>query len=823
MNTGGAASRWRGDLLAATILSCGLCIAGSAPSRADPADAPSATSPSSPLPVVRLAQAAPPSSPATTTPTPAKAPPPIEEVVVTASRNGAANVQNVPIAVSVLKPEALDAFGGTGLLDYTQTVPSLSIEDFGPGINKITIRGINTTGLDYTNVQDRPLVAVYLDETPISLQSQNPDLKVFDLSRVEVLRGPEGTLYGAGAMAGTIRLITQKPDPTSYFGSLEEVVSDTDGGYGGFNYSLRAMGNFPIVNDKLAVRVVLYRSDDSGFIKNIGIGKNTQDDVSDQARLALRLTPIENLTLDASLTYEHLDAGVYDAFAGLPAYTFKSLEPEETKDNFKVWNLTATYNLDFASATNSFSYLQRKNADYAANEYGVNSFLYVPFVGTGYPIAPALDVVRDNTSDVIDEFRLYSNGDRRLTWNAGIFYDKFTRDYYQDQPAKGFDAFWQYIVGYPGYSSLDDGAFNPNDDFSGIQDVNESQVALFAQATYKILENLEITAGWRYFDWHQNFNLYFGGIFGANPIAAGGVPGVPLTEQGKASATGNTPRFAIDYHVTPDTMLYAEAAKGFRYGGVNQPVPLSICGVYLAALGLKSAPLQFGPDELWSYSLGEKSTLFNNRLTLDVTGFLINWSHVQTEEALACSYYFDENLGNIQSKGVEVESSLQVTKYLTVNFNGSYTDSAADGALTAVQAPSGSPTPYSPRYIASLSANYRVPLERGGLEFGVEYNYRSSEQNAFSIPTGAAGDVCRTSAGIYGSGCGFRTFPDLHTLNAEVSYKIKGWTVGLFANNIGSFAKIVNIGAPPAGSQQPGDTIFYARPMTIGLRVKTTF
>jgi outer membrane receptor protein involved in Fe transport len=816
--SGDVASRRRRGLLAATILAGGACIFGAPPGRAEPADTQATARNSAPQPQVRLAQAAPPAN-LPTVAARANAAPQAEEVVVTASRNGAANVQNVPIAVSVIKPEALDAYGGTGLLDYTETVPSLSIEDFGPGINKITIRGINTTGLDYTNVQDRPLVAIYLDDTPISLQSQNPDLKVFDLSRVEVLRGPEGTLYGAGAMAGTIRLITQKPDPSAYFGSLEEVVSDTDGGYGGFNYSLRAMGNFPIVNDKVALRVVLYRSDDSGFIKNIGIGKNTQDDVSDQARIALRLKPIQNLTVDASLTYEHLDAGVYDAFAGLPSYTFKSLEPEETKDNFKVWNLTATYDLDFASATNSLSYLQRKNANYGANEYGVNAFLY----GGTLPIEPALDVVRDNTSDVIDEFRIYSNGDRRLTWNAGVFYEKFTRDYFQDQPATNFDSFWQYVVDYPGYNSKDDGAFGANDDFSGIQDVNESQVALFAQATYKILDNLDITAGWRYFDWHQNFNLYFGGIFGANPIAYGGVPGVPLTEQGKASATGNTPRFALDYHITPNTMLYAEAAKGFRYGGVNQPVPQSICGIYLAQLGLKSAPIQFGPDELWSYSLGEKSTLFNSRLTADITGFLINWSHVQTEEALACSYYFDENLGNIQSKGVEVESSLKATSQLTLAANASYTDSAANGALTAVQAPNGSPTPYAPRYIASLSANYLVLLERGGVDFGIEYNYRSSEQNAFSIPTGAAGDVCRTSAGIYGSGCGFRTFPDLHTLNAEVTYKLKGWTVGLFANNIGSFAKIVNIGAPPAGSLQPGDTIFYARPMTIGLRVKSTF
>jgi hypothetical protein len=114
-----------------------------------------------------------------------------------------------------------------------------------------------------------------------------------------------------------------------------------------------------------------------------------------------------------------------------------------------------------------------------------------------------------------------------------------------------------------------------------------------------------------------------------------------------------------------------------------------------------------------------------------------------------------------------------------------------------------------------------VPLERGGLDFGVQYNYRSSEANAFSIPEGAAGDACRPS--IYAVGCTYRTFPDMHTLNAEITYKLNDWTVGLFANNIGSFDKITNVGAPPAGSQQPGDMIFYARPMTIGLRVKRVF
>jgi iron complex outermembrane recepter protein len=171
----------------------------------------------------------------------------LQEVIVTSTRAGAENVQDVPMAISVVKPEEILRLGLTGVEDYSRLVPGLSLQENGPLQTSVDIRGIVTTGVDITNVQDRSLVAIYYDDTPITLNSVNPDLKVFDLERVEVLKGPQGTLYGAGSMAGTIRLITKKPDTQNFSSTVETTVSDTTSGFGGLNDTLRGMVNLPLV------------------------------------------------------------------------------------------------------------------------------------------------------------------------------------------------------------------------------------------------------------------------------------------------------------------------------------------------------------------------------------------------------------------------------------------------------------------------------------------------------------------------------------------------------------------------------------------------
>jgi iron complex outermembrane receptor protein len=727
----------------------------------------------------------------------------LEQIVVTSSRQGEQNIQDIPMAISAITPQSLETFGLTGIEDYSRMVPSLNMQELGPGINKIDIRGITTSGIDYTDVQDRPLVTVYLDDTPISLQAQNPDLKVFDLERVEVLRGPQGTLYGAGAMSGTIRLITKKPDLEQISASSGVDMSDTSG-YGGFNYNIRQMVNLPIIDGVLGMRAIVYRGDDSSFIKNIGQNNNGHHNVTDQARVALRYQANDSLTIDASLTYEDLHAGVYDGFAGLPAYQFTSLEPELTTDSLKVFNVTAEQKLNSMVLTSSTSFLDRNNANFGANEYGVNAFLF----GGQLPLYPALDVVSDNTKDLVEELRLSSNNEGNLKWTSGIFYEHFERYYYQNQPdAPGFDQRWGNEIGFPTYSSLDDGAFQPNDDFSGVQDSGEHQTAVFGQATYTVLPNLDVTAGLRYFDWHQDFVLYFGGVFGASPIASSPTsPGVPLKETGTNSASGVNPRYAIDYHFSDDEMIFAEAAKGFRYGGVNQPVPLSICAPYLQALGLTQAPLTFGPDKLWSYSLGEKSSLLDRRLTLNVTGFFIYWTDVQTTRDLTCSYYFIENKGTIESRGIELETQAKITQELTFGFNGSYTNATTDGLVQNLNAPSGSQTPYDPKWITNTNATYNLPLGDDAMSFAVNFSYRSGAATTFN-PTDY----------------NYRTLPDVRDLSLAITYKKPRYQVGLFGSNLTNGLKVINDQAVVPGSLQPGDTLFYARPRTVGVRLTAQF
>ncbi len=727
----------------------------------------------------------------------------LKEIVVSASREGQENIQKIPMAISAIRPNALEQFGLGGLSDYAKMVPSLTLQQFGPGINKIDIRGITTSGIDYTDVQDRPLVAIYLDDTPISLQAQNPDLKVFDLKRVEILRGPQGTLYGAGSMSGTIRLITVKPNLNRLSAESGVNLSDTESGYGGFNYSLRQMVNVPLIDGKLAMRAIVYRGDDSAFIKNLGLNHKAHADVTNQARVAVRYRPADDLTIDGSITYEDLNAGVHDAFSGLQPYQFTSLEPELTKDSLKIFNVTVERDFVAAILRSSTSFLDRNNANYGANEYGVNAFLF----GGVLPLDPALDIVSDNTKDFVEEIRLTSRNAKKLKWTSGVFFERFRRDYYQDQPATNFDARWGNEIGFPTYSSLDDGAFHPNDDFSGIQNSAERQVAVFGQATYSPTPKLDLTAGLRYFNWKQDFVLYFGGIFGASPFATSPTSlGVPLTESGIAQASGATPRFAAAYHFTDNQMLFAEAAKGFRYGGVNQPVPISICAPYLAQLGLTKAPLTFGPDELWSYSLGEKGSYFKKRFNLNVTGFFINWTNVQTTRDLQCSYYFIENKGTIESRGVELETAARITPALTISFNGSYTNATTDGLIENLRAPSGSPTPFDPKWIANLSASYDVSVADNTLRFSTNYAYRGSAGTTFN-PTDA----------------NYRVIPDSHDLDAAITYEMANLQIGVFGSNLTNGNNIVNIGAVIPGSLQPGDTYFYARPRTIGLRLTAKF
>ena len=772
----------------------------------------------------------------------------VQEVIVTSNRSGEESIQHVAIAVSAVNPTQMDRAGTSGFLDLTKFTPSLVITQGAPGFNKFDMRGLSTGAYRTSDTSDRSLVAVYLDDTPISVQGQTPDLKVYDLERVEVLRGPQGTLYGAGSMAGTIRFITAKPSTKSAFGSFEVTGSGTEHGAG--NYSVRGVYNMPIIADTLAVRATVYHADDSGFIDNIGaLNKNNVNrDVTTQARIAVRWTPSDKLTVDASYTYENSHAhGLDQGLSGLAPYTTSTNGKEGTRDDFHLYNVNVDYDLGFANLVSSTSYTWRRIAFEASPEpqiaYFFQNYTGLPLSTTTYPLfnappsynqqitnsIPNEDYrISNKIHDYMQEIRLVSKDGGPIKWTVGAFYEHQSRALYQDIPVPGFDtlSYMNYFFGpfnTPNglYNSQTvDGAFSPNDIFSGLQNETEHQIALFTDDTWHVTDKLDLTAGVRYFNFKEKYFLFEGGVYGV-------IDHVPLTQHSSLSSNGFNPRFNASYHVNDDIMVYGEVAKGFRYGGANQPVPLGTTGVAgqctqnLASYGYTSAPPTFGPDHLWSYSIGEKARLAGGRVIFNANAYYIDWQDVQTRLLLNCSYFFTDNKGKITSKGVELESTVRVTPEITLSGNLSYNDSRANGNIPTVGAFDGNNAPYFPKWIFGITGYYDRPLANGTLHLQASYQYRGEEQTTFNpqATTIASGVLVAT-----GPSATFAIIPASNNISASIAYDIGRYEFGIFGTNLSDGVKITDIGrATYYKLYQAGDRVTYARPRTVGARVKVTF
>ena len=720
----------------------------------------------------------------------------LEEIVVSATRQGVQSVQKVPMAITVISATELENKGLGSVADFGRTIPSVNMQEDSPGVNAIEMRGVVTTGPDITTLQDRSLTSTYLDDAPISIQSANPDLKVFDLERIEVIRGPQGTLYGAGSMSGTIRLITKKPDSQTFSGSFDTALSNTD--HGSFNYNVRGMVNLPVIDNVLGVRIALYRGEDSGFINNIGTHTPRANDAeSTQGRVAARWTPNEAATIDASVTFARLTShGNYNTYPQLGEYVYESQDPERFDDYFKLYNLTGDFDMGFAHLITSVSYQDRQFTDERSFDYFDEAFLT-----PGVRLASQAFQI-NSVKDATEEVRLVSRQDQKLRWSVGAFHEQYHRFYPQDVYSPGFDAVVANLYGIPGFSSIADyGTPREDNVFFGTIDVKERQTALFGEVTYEVVPKVDVTLGARYFDFKQDFNLFFTGIAGALG------PGEPLVTNGTTMSSGGNPRAVISYKATDDVMFFAQAARGFRYGGVNLPVPLSFCAADLAAAHLTNAPATFGPDHLWDYDIGEKGTFWNGRVVANVTAFYIDWSDVQTSFPLACGYPFVENQGKVKSRGLELENRAKVTDLLTWNLNASFTDAEANGPLLNLNAPSGSKVPFFPRWIVTTGPDFAVPLGEGSLRFSADYTFRSSTYNEFNLQDPTT-----------------RQIPSSTMVNASVTYAIRKYEFSLYGTNLTDNLLVSEVGAGNSEAPYvPGDERFIGRPRTYGVRFHVGF
>jgi iron complex outermembrane receptor protein len=682
----------------------------------------------------------------------------VSEVVITATKRTVA-LQKVPIAVTALTGAAVTKLGGSDFADVAAAVPGLSFETDRAGENRTYIRGISEVA------GGAPSVGVYIDETPVTTVSgEQVNLKTFDVQRVEILRGPQGTLYGEGSEGGTIRMVTNKPDAAAFDSEIYALGSSTD--RGGFNDEVDGMVNLPLVKDKLALRATALWSDYDGWITNPVIGKshyNTNTDFT--GRAVLRFTPDANTTVDVG--YMHQEArsdgpsqgdGNYQDFAGTP---------ESRSDLFDIYSLTASHNFGFATLTSATSYFVRNSMSH--NDFTAIAPLLSGFFGV--PINSA-DILRPNDQKIgSEELRLVSNGNGPLAWTVGAFYKHDNLDISnntQTSPA---------LILPP-----------PLTLFS--LDVNDTsnQYAVFGEADYALTASLHVIGGLRYSDQTRKT---LSNVDGLLPLVLAGTNFSDL--QQSATTSQLTPRVSVNYDVTDDAMVYATYSTGFRAGDIN---PYSFL--------FPGAPDSFGPEHLTNYELGAKTSWLDRRLVVNAGVYHIVWQNVIINSAAPNALFgYTVNGGDAHSDGVELEVTAVPVAGLTLSFAGAYNEAMIDKVSSAgagVQAAKGDTLPFAPKYKLFGSAEYDFPV------FGGDWGARLRADWAFNGANySAVSDAPATVNKAY------------TTVNLRAGLSRGTLDLTLFADNVGnSRGELVSL---DTGT----DEATLTRPRTIGLSVSKHF
>jgi iron complex outermembrane recepter protein len=719
----------------------------------------------------------------------------LEEVVITAEKRES-TVQETAISMSALSEAQLQNAGISTLEDLAGAVPGVSMRTAGPGQTEYEMRGLTSAG------GSTATVGFYLDEVPLSASAValngrtviDPDL--FDLNNVEVLRGPQGTLYGAGSMGGTIKLVTNKPILDRFEAATDVNSSYTDSG-GSLNGGGSGMVNIPI-GDVVALRVVGTEKYISGWIDRYVYNNDfpfptnpagsagapsycvnyycTRGDLQDltpskvvtgsnlerfsSARALLLIKPNDELSDTTTLMYQRIDADGYNVYqaTGTSPAPYPSApgvyqpydQPEPYYDQFKLISTTLTYDFGPASLTVTPAYWQRlvvQSQDATEALQNINNL-------TSY--IQSLYQEEDPTTQDSLELRLASNGTGAFQWQGGVYGADLHSGYITHNEDAGFTtalscglavaanpvggncpASEQYnpnsVLRYPNaslppYSSPE--AANPdgivfNDNNPNVM----KQYAIFGETSYKLLDDLKLTAGIRYFRYTIENHAYQVGLGTASANQD------PTILSSSSSGSAVLPKLNLSYTPTPDLTLYSTIAKGSRPGGVNLPIPIPTvqqleanpgaynCNVPLANQLNPNLPVPpgayvasqptYGPDSVWSYELGEKSRFDDRRFTLNADVYYIKWSKIQQVVSLTCGYPFDTNAGNAVAYGPEVEGSVRLTDALTFNVSGAYTKAFIDDPSAAAEEAGFTPGTKIinvPEYTAVASADYQKPV-----------------------------------------------------------------------------------------------------------------
>jgi outer membrane receptor protein involved in Fe transport len=736
----------------------------------------------------------------------------LEQIVVTAEKRET-TVETTPISLTAVSGADILNRGITDLASLMQTVPGVSIRTSGPGMTEFEMRGIASNG------GNSPTVGFYFDETSLTAPAATNEGKIvispdlYDLNRVEVLRGPQGTLYGSGSMGGTIRVIPNAPNPDVFESSAEVKFADTD--HGGFDHGENAMINLPFWNGLAALRIVGSYSFDAGWIDRVVIAPgefplptNTvrgnvlaapiateYHDVNDVERTVVRVSavfkPIDGLTITPSYLYQKLRAGglpYIDSDPGTDAHYQPFDIGESYRDEFHLTALSVKYRTDIFEISSATAYWTRHEPLIQdASESWTTGLgpAYVSGYGPGNGGIGAAYADEDNQShQTTEELRIASVGDTRLKWLVGYFYSDFQSG-------------WDII--FPSQTGAE--VFGSNNLFSYYSPFKILQQSEFGELTYNITEPFAVTVGAR--------RYHYDAPVGLNQYGA-----LTSTVQTNTSenAQGVTPKVSLSYQFDKDLLVYATAAKGFRPGGGTGPVPTSgplTCEAQLmveyGSKGFVNGPISFTSDSVWSYELGEKWRSSDNRFSVNASAYFESWVGVQQVNALSsCGYVYTANVGDAHVYGGEIEARAIVVRDLEASANVTYAHAAlVSSTLVDAGFDAGTPIQQVPKWSASASLAYHHDLtEEVALTARVESNYIGSRTD----------ETFATN-----------TLPSYDLTNIRGGFQGERWSAVLFVNNVADKRALLNNITQDAVNLPTFNRVAVSQPRTTGIDLNYKF
>ena len=758
----------------------------------------------------------------------------IDEIVVTATKRSA-RIQDVPFSVAAKTGEEIARAGARGIEDLALGFAGMSVQDLGPGQSQVAMRGVSTGQI----VRDQPgvkeQVGIYMDDSVVSLSLFTPDFDLFDLNRVEVLRGPQGTLYGAGSVGGTVRYITNRPELERDYGLVEaELNSIADGDAG---WHLKGMANVAL-SDSSALRLVAYTTEYGGYVDALSEKGARDDDVNTGSRTGVRLSLLWDVTDRVSvlprLIHQRVEVDgfnreeVFNLFANPHTTTRPAIQlgdreqylllGEEFEDETTLFDFKLSASLERFDLTSVSSLLRRKllaSRDASALVGSVTVSLGFPHEHVAIP-----SNLRDTTEldQFTQEIHLASANESRLQWLIGVFYSDLQRDYAQRLPTPGYDAVVDAALG-AGVSAGSMNGYPLNDSpYNSDLPYDISQIAVFGEASYALTDRFVLTFGGRWYDWEEERRFHSGGLFSNSD-----------RQTDSTDASGFSPRLLASFRFNESVTWNAQAARGFRPGGVNDPLNASLCtGSDLANFG----GFQVYDDEtIWNYETGLKSE-WGSGVRLNAAVFHAEIDNLQaTLDAGSCSSRISFNVAEAHASGVEVELNLTPARGLEIGFAGSLVRSEFDSTVLAEQGgvlggvADGNRLASVPEIQFSATMNYAVPVDLFG---GSELSVFASVQHVGDRITQPGDQVAGAGRFVSGLAYAGATGMEVTELDLELDpYTLiavrvgiirDAWEAALYVNNLTDEKAALSFDRERGGRARLGFRV--NQPRTVGLLIR---